>query len=564
MDRAEIITANPLIAEIERTQVRKRTAGGEHWYLCPFHADKNPSLRVSEKKQLWRCDPCDIGGSVIDWVSRIRTVGIAEAMSALTPEDYSPRPRLRTAASSSLGSAVATYDYVDARGEIKYQVQRFQDADGKKTFRPRQPVGSGQWKPGLSGLTKVLYNLPNITANEKVWVVEGEKDADTLNDLGFAATCCSGGCSGWAVAYAEYLRGKSIILCGDNDEAGEKYVKAVADSVEGKVKRLTIVKLPREHNDVTDYHDSLADSDRFRDALERLVRQSPTYERGIDHPAQRISELEPAYVKSLAAAKTNSVDLSKWLPSLREVRPMVAGEFGVIMGDTGTGKTMILSHIAATAGVATLFFQLELPESVMFERFAALSNNLPVCDVEQRYTGGHRPLSTASLDNVYVVTPARLRGGLTPAILSDHIERAELKLGCRPALVIVDYLQLMRSGHGGKRYEQASDIAEELKVLAGTSETVIIAGSQIRRPSYDNSSGKQPRIALHDAKDSGAIENSAQVVIGVWRKDGMESDDLDVKILKQTRGRAGGVIRCECDWARLRIREKITPYEEEF
>jgi putative DNA primase/helicase len=81
-----------------------------------------------------------------------------------------------------------TYDYVDASGALVYQVVRM----SPKKFSQRRPDSQGGWIWDLKGVERVPYRLPQLLAgvvgNDWILVVEGEKDADRLVDMGFVAT----------------------------------------------------------------------------------------------------------------------------------------------------------------------------------------------------------------------------------------------------------------------------------------------------------------------------------------------------------------------------------------
>jgi len=123
-----------------------------------------------------------------------------------------------------LGKIVAVYDYVDERGELLYQVVRMEP----KSFRQRRPDGKDGWKWSLKYTTAgrelairpVLYRLPEVLAAEIVFIVEGEKDADTLRDMGFVATSISGGARSWRPGFNEFFRGKEVYIIPDRDYSG--------------------------------------------------------------------------------------------------------------------------------------------------------------------------------------------------------------------------------------------------------------------------------------------------------------------------------------------------------
>jgi replicative DNA helicase len=105
------------------------------------------------------------------------------------------------------------------------------------------------------------------------------------------------------------------------------------------------------------------------------------------------------------------------------------------------------------------------------------------------------------------------------------IIESELKTGKKPDLVLLDYVGLVQGGGGGKRYERMSTIAEDLKRLARATKTVIFIASQVGRTDDEE-------VNLHSGKDSGSLENSAQIVLGATRT---RVDEIKIAILKQTK-----------------------------
>ena len=83
------------------------------------------------------------------------------------------------------------YDYYDADGVLRYQVQRFEP----KTFRQRRPDDKGGWLYNLQGVEALPYNLVGMIQNPDapVFIVEGEKCAERLNQLGLVASTNHGG-----------------------------------------------------------------------------------------------------------------------------------------------------------------------------------------------------------------------------------------------------------------------------------------------------------------------------------------------------------------------------------
>lgn len=105
-------------------------------------------------------------------------------------------------------------------GNLLYQIVRYQPKD----FKQRRPDGCGGWT-WRKGERQVLYRLPEVLEAPIVFVVEGERDVETLREHGFVATTNAGGAKSlWAPQYTEALRGREVILVPDNDAPGRKRV----------------------------------------------------------------------------------------------------------------------------------------------------------------------------------------------------------------------------------------------------------------------------------------------------------------------------------------------------
>jgi 5S rRNA maturation endonuclease (ribonuclease M5) len=149
---------------------------------------------------------------------------------------------------------VATYDYLDEGGKLLYQVVRFEP----KTFRQRKPDGNGGWIWNLNGVRRVPYRLPELQTAEQVFIVEGEKDVESLRSLGLVATTNPGGAGKWHEEYGEALRGKHVVIIADNDKPGQEHAAQVATAlhlVAASVKVIEKLPMPdgQSVKDVTEW-----------------------------------------------------------------------------------------------------------------------------------------------------------------------------------------------------------------------------------------------------------------------------------------------------------------------
>jgi putative DNA primase/helicase len=205
---------------------------GHAWIAkCPAHDDHNPSLSVREAdgKVLLHCHG---GCSQRDVIEALKARGLWES-------SLSPMVQRRI---------VATYDYTDEGGELLYQTVRFEP----KGFCQRRPDARGGWI-WKKGPRQVLYHLPEVLEAAIVFVVEGEKDVETLRSHGFVATTNAGGAKApWLPAFTASLRGHEVILIPDNDEPGRARVLTIARALLGKAARLIVLTL-EDGKDITDW-----------------------------------------------------------------------------------------------------------------------------------------------------------------------------------------------------------------------------------------------------------------------------------------------------------------------
>ena len=99
----------------------------------------------------------------------------------------------------------------------------------------------------------MLYHLREVVEAPIVFVVEGEKDVETLRDQGFVATTNAGGSEApWLPEFTEALAGREVILIPDNDTPGRERVARIARALLGRVMRLIILELEGA-KDVTEW-----------------------------------------------------------------------------------------------------------------------------------------------------------------------------------------------------------------------------------------------------------------------------------------------------------------------
>lgn len=275
----------------------------------------------------------DEGGGVLDLVKRETGRANGEAVKWLRENGHLDRrsPRKRT------GVIAATYDYESITGKSVFQVVRSADP---KTFRQRRPDGNGGWLWNLEGVERVPYRLPELlksSIHAPVFVVEGEKDVETLRAHGLIATTNPGGAGKWLPSMSKFLRDRHVVVLPDNDVAGENHAQDVATKLLGIARSIRIVRLPNlpPKGDVSDW---LA-AGGTAEELEQLVRESAEEPREASPGAGQ--KTRPSF-RILTPDECEVLD-----PRPYVVKGLIGqGDHVVLMGQPGSGKSVLAPHIA--------------------------------------------------------------------------------------------------------------------------------------------------------------------------------------------------------------------------
>jgi hypothetical protein len=193
------------------------------------------SKSLDTVKRVWRDHETGEGGG---WTDLYRLAG----------EPFPEEPR------DTRSVPIATYEYRDADATMLFRVVRL---SGHRFFQERAN-GTGGWIPGIAGVPRVLYRLPELLGapdDDVVWVVEGEKDVDRLRAAGLMATTNPMGAGKWLPAYSEALRGRTVALLPDNDAVGRDHMAMVAGALRGVARSVRTVVLPGlgQGEDVSDW-----------------------------------------------------------------------------------------------------------------------------------------------------------------------------------------------------------------------------------------------------------------------------------------------------------------------
>ncbi len=207
------------------------------------------------------------------------------------------------------------------------------------------------------------------------------------------------------------------------------------------------------------------------------------------------------------------------------------GNLVVLAARPSMGKSALVVNIAenaALAGHAVVLFSLEMSESELAQRMVSSQSGTKGEDLRR---------GRVADDRWPKILEACNRLGRAPLYIDDSSDTSVLEVRAKSRrlhhqidgglqLIIVDYLQLMRhEGRVDSRVEQVSQISRGLKGLARELGVPVIALSQLSRNVEQRGGDKRP--VLSDLRDSGAIEQDADVVMFIYRDEYYTKDESE-------------------------------------
>lgn len=409
-------------------------------------------------------------------------------------------------------------------------------------------------KLAQKGVTRRLFNEAALYQKEKpVVITEGEIDAlsvlyaagDIVEAVGL------GGYLNWKKVLGLVKSGKvqarRFIIALDNDEKEETRAKVrnVAESLRLGLNAADRVAMPA-------YDVYGEGGEGYKDANETLVKEPRRLREKIEFMAGQAASIDDPLEKKREAYEREQSALAGLEVFTREgeetEKPAKTGLEGLddlldgglyeglytLFSTPGAGKTTLVLQIAdaiAKAGRDVLFIALEMSKQALQARSLSRLSFL-LADGDKSYTAlTERQLSTGKwkqlgrtewnraartiyealrtykrwADRVYIM---EAQGGSFEAV-REAVQRHILFRGC-PPVVIVDYLQILRPGNTGLTDKQAVDShVLGLKQLSRDCHLPVVVVSSLGRTSYEG------RLTLSSGKESGGIEYTADVVLGM-------------------------------------------------
>lgn len=218
----------------------------------------------------------------------------------------------------------------------------------------------------------------------------------------------------------------------------------------------------------------------------------------------------------------------------------------IIAARPSMGKTAFVLNLALNAAVkqnkGVLVFSLEMSNSQIFQRLLAIESKIPLSKIRNGFIDdqewGQLGIASGKLANSNV----QLADVPNVTVLEIRAMSRRMKAAGKLDMILIDYLQLIKGvGRGDNRQQEISDISRSLKGIARELNVPVIALSQLSRAPEQRA---DRRPMLSDLRDSGAIEQDADMVVFLYRDDYYNEDSeakgiAEIIIGKQRNGPVG-------------------------
>jgi replicative DNA helicase len=333
-------------------------------------------------------------------------------------------------------------------------------------------------------------------------------------------------------AYLAQLTGSGAAIIGARDFAGQVYELALLRALIGVGREMVENAL-----DTSDAVDPKGQIEAAEAALYRVAEEG-----GGEGSVKSFAQATRLAVQLAEKALNTGGGLSGVTTGLETVNAKTGGlhhsDLLILAGRPGMGKTSLATNIAfnaaqryvrdiedgiapeKSAGAAVAFFSLEMSSDqlatrILAEQSGISSENLRMGKISQQ---DFRNLARAAADLESLPLYIDDTPGLTIAALRTRARRLKRQKGI--GFIVVDYLQLLSgTGKGGgdqNRVQEISEISRGLKTLAKELHVPVLALSQLSR-AVEQREDKRPQLS--DLRESGSIEQDADIVLFVYREE---------------------------------------------
>jgi len=360
------------------------------------------------------------------------------------------------------------------------------------------------------------------------------------------------------VTVSEYLGNRGEL----DDAGGLEYLATLTNETPGAANARAYAKILRERSTLrslisagNEISGSAFSTDgrsaaELVDEAERLVFEIAEMGARGSAGFQSLKQILPAAVDRIDLLHQSGGDITGIPSGFNEFDKLTAGlqpgDLIVIAGRPSMGKTTLAVNIAENAAIGakvpTAIYSMEMPsEQLAFRMISSLGR----LDQTHLRTGKFPDEDWSRINTaVQLMSDAPIfiddSPGLSPTEIRARARR--LKREADLGLIVIDYLQLMQvHGNTENRATEISEISRNLKALAKELRVPIIALSQLNR-SVEQRQDKRP--VMSDLRESGAIEQDADLIVFIYREEVYKPDTprkgiADISIAKQRNGPIG-------------------------
>jgi replicative DNA helicase len=353
--------------------------------------------------------------------------------------------------------------------------------------------------------------------------------------------------------YLDQVGGVTYLTSITNMIPTTSNVKVYAEIVK---KNSTLRKLIKASNDIISMGYEASDSlDDILNVAEKKIfdisqdRMSEDFKPISEVLTSVTAMIEDVYSKGsdLTGLDTGFIDLNKKLGGFHK------SDLILIAARPGMGKTAFALNLVANAAIrskaSVAVFSLEMSKEQLVQRLLSSQSNVALDSISKGKIADDEWKKLT--DAMTILSSSDIFIDDTPGIKVSEIRSKCRKLKMEKGLdmIMIDYLQLMEAdGRADNRQQEVSKISRSLKILAKEMNCPVVALSQLSR---NTESGKDHTPKLSDLRDSGAIEQDADIVMFIYRDEyytKMETKKKDLAEIIIAKNRHGEISNIELVW----------------
>ncbi len=245
----------------------------------------------------------------------------------------------------------------------------------------------------------------------------------------------------------------------------------------------------------------------------------------------RLDELHKT-AGSLRGVATGFTDLDDTLAGMQDSNLLI------LAARPGIGKTALALNICRNAAfgqkIPVGFFSLEMSKEELMDRLLVAQADIDAWKLKTGHLDEDEFTKLSDAMGELYETPIYIDDTPGMSILEMRTKARRLQAEHGLKLIVVDYLQLARASRNmDSRVQEVSEISQGLKNLARELKVPVLAISQLSR-NVEQRGIKKPQLA--DLRESGAIEQDADVVMFMWREDDEDLENMTLDIAKHRNG----------------------------